>query len=432
MIRNLIAKGLEGLASLIKTKAGAEVAGVRGTSTFTPGGYIDAYRKHRAPTPKELVEELKNTAWTCATINAAVCAAFPPKLYVSTQPGQDQPKCRTKAISKDHPAAIKRKGMSVQEVEDHPIITLLKAVNPIHNEFDLWELTQLYMESHGSAYWLCENGIFGVPDEIWVLPSHKVTARRESGSPQIIDWYEYLGPEGMVKYLPEQIIHFRFPDPKDPYTSGLSPLRACFEQVAIVSQYVAMKRSVYENVGMPSVILSPDEVIGEDERIRLEEMWNTKFRKGGTGKALVAESKLDVRVLSHSMGDLAALAEMRATKEDICNAFHVPVAYMTGETNMANMQASENMHMKLCIKPRLQRRDQKLNEQLIPRFDPSGRLFVASEDPTPQNQEDLLKRQESDLKSGVVSINEVRSERGLPPVPWGDTPYAQMPQMQQG
>jgi hypothetical protein len=28
-----------------------------------------------------------------------------------------------------------------------------------------------------------------------------------------------------------------------------------------------------------------------------------------------------------------------------------------------------------------------------------------------------------DLKYGVVTINEVRSERGLPPAPWGDVPW---------
>ncbi|MGP2481183.1 hypothetical protein ACTUM2_15330, partial [Listeria monocytogenes] len=28
-----------------------------------------------------------------------------------------------------------------------------------------------------------------------------------------------------------------------------------------------------------------------------------------------------------------------------------------------------------------------------------------------------------DMKYGIVTINEVRSERGLPPVPWGNTPW---------
>ena len=50
---------------------------------------------------------------------------------------------------------------------------------------------------------------------------------------------------------------------------------------------------------------------------------------------------------------------------------------------LANLQAAEYQHMAKAITPRLQRRDEKLNEQLIPLYDPSGRLFLASQDPVP-------------------------------------------------
>ena len=79
------------------------------------------------------------------------------------------------------------------------------------------------------------------------------------------------------------------------------------------------------------------------------------------------------------MGDLAALADMKATKEDVCNAFHIPISFLSSETNLANLQAAEHQHMSKAMTPRLKRRDEKLNEQLIPLFDPSGRLFLASE-----------------------------------------------------
>jgi hypothetical protein len=79
--------------------------------------------------------------------------------------------------------------------------------------------------------------------------------------------------------------------------------------------------------------------------------------------------------------------------------------------------------MAKAIFPRLQRRDEKLNEQLLPLYDPSGRLFVASEDPVPYNQEIAWRQQELDLKYGILTINEVRQDRGLAPVPWGATPW---------
>jgi HK97 family phage portal protein len=396
--------------------------------THAGAPFLDAFRRLRAPSGVALLNELKNTAWTCASINAAVCASLPPRLFVHTAPGEPAPRCLTRSLD---PASLHRLQMhsairtpnsAIEEVVDHPLLGLFRQVNPVHNQFDLWELTQLYLEVHGSAYWLFDlDPILHVPNQIWILPAHLVTPRREIGSPRIVDYYEYRG-QTLEKFAPERIIHFRVPDPRDPYCSGLSPLRACFEQVALGSEFAAMKRSVYDNAAMPSVVITPSEAIGPDERDRLEKQWQQKFERGGQGKALVAESSLQVTLLARSMGDLAALADMKATKEDIANAFHVPLPFLSGDTNLANMQAADHLHKTLAILPRLRRRDEKLNEQLVPLFDPSGRLFFASPDPTPANQQLLLAQEQADLRQGVRTINEVRQARGLAPVDWGDKP----------
>ena len=389
------------------------------------GSFIDSYRKHRAPTAHELLNELKNTAWTCASINAAVCASYPPALYVKTAANQPKANCVTKALANNHPLAVQHKGTAtIEQVIDHPLLTLLEQVNPVHNAFDLWELTQFYLEVQGTAYWLLDfHPFLGIPVNIWLLPSQQVTPRRSADSDQLVDYYEYRTNTQAIRYLPKEIICFRLPDPRDPYASGFSPLRACFEQVSLASEYSAMRRAIYDNTGIPSVVISPEQVIGEDERDRIETQWNQKFRKGGTGKVLVGESNLKVQLLTHSMGDLAALADIKATKEDIANAFHVPIAYLTGETNLANMQASDSFHKSMAIRPRLRRRDEKINEQLIPLYDPSRRLFVASEDPEPSNWEQEIQQQKVDLLTGTRSINEVRADRGLPEVPWGNEPF---------
>lgn len=390
-------------------------------------GLLDAYRRHRAPTAAELLAELKNTAWTCASINAAACASLAPRLYVSTGPNQAPPRCATRGLSalqlkhlRESVPCLARK--HIEEVIDHPLLTLFRQVNPVHNAFDLWELTELSLEVVGSAYWLLDfDPRLAIPSAIWILPAHLVTPRRAANSVRLVDFYEYRGQT--AQQLPaERVVHFRFPDPRDPYTAGLSPLRACFEQVALASEYTAMKRSVYDNTGLPSVVLTPSEPIGAPERERLETLWRQKFVRGGQGKALVAERGWTVTLLSQSMGDLAALADMKATKEDIANAFHVPLPFLSGDTNLANMQAADHLHKTLAIVPRLRRRDEKLNEQLIPLFDPSGRLFFQTPDPTPANQQFLLQQEQSDLRYGVRTINEVRAERGLPPVAWGEQP----------
>ncbi len=389
--------------------------------------FIDAYRRRQPPSASELLAELKNTAWTCASINASVCASFPPRLYVTTGKAQAPPRCATRPLE---PAPLLRLRAAqpmlarqrVEEVVDHPLLTLFRQVNPVHNSFDLWEGSELSLETAGSAYWLLDfDPLLNIPGAIWILPAHLVTPKRSADSTRLVDYYEYHGQQ-VQRFAPERIVHFRFPDPRDPYTAGLSPLRACFEQAALASEYAAMKRSIYDNTGLPSVVLTPAESINPDERARLEKLWHEKFVRGGQGRALIADSAMSVTLLSQSMGDLAALADMKATKEDIANAFHIPLPFLTGETNLANMQAADHLHKTLAILPRLRRRDEKLNEQLIPLYDPTGRLFFHSPDPTPANQQFLLQQEQSDLRHGVRTINEVRASRGLPAVAWGDKP----------
>jgi HK97 family phage portal protein len=395
-------------------------------------------RHQREPTAGDLLAELKSTAFTCATINAAVCAAHPPRLYVATHDSQSPPRLPIRGVDRRTEKRLRAlpflpprvtKAAKIEEVIDHPLLTLLQQVNPVHNGFDLWELTTLYQEVHGCAYWLLRMGPLGVPQEIWVLPSQHVTPRigdmasSAGRSPNPVDCYEYRAGMQLRRYAAHEVIHFRYPDPRHPYTAGLSPLRACFEQASLASDYAAFRRAKFANRAIPDAVVSPDEVIGDEERDRLEREWNTKFRQGGAGRVVVGEHGLKVQLLNQSMGDLAALAEQGATKEAICNAFHVPIAFLTSHTNLANLQASRSQHMALGIRPRLVRRDEKLNEQLLPLYDPTGRLFVASEDPIPFDEELGYRQQELDLKYGVITVNEARYDKGLPAVPWGDVPW---------
>ncbi len=138
--------------------------------------FLDAYRRRRPPSAAELLAELKNTAWTCASINASVCAALPPKLYVTTGKGQAPPRCATRALE---PVALKQlqalkpqlAQQEIAEVTAHPLLTLFRQVNPVHNSFDLWELTDLSLETAGSAYWLLDfDPLLKIPSAIWICP----------------------------------------------------------------------------------------------------------------------------------------------------------------------------------------------------------------------------------------------------------------------
>lgn len=198
---------------------------------------FDGYRPLRDPTPTELLAELRNTAWTCAALNSAICASHPPRLYVQTAPGQAPPECRT--LSRIGAHSLGRKGVHVEEVCEHPLLDLLARVNPVHSAQELWELTTLYQETIGSAYWLLDfDPLLGIPCAIWPLPSQAVRPVRVPGSPRLVDAYEVRQGNSCQRCAPERVLHFRYPDPREPYLSGLSPLRACWEAIQMQGRFL--------------------------------------------------------------------------------------------------------------------------------------------------------------------------------------------------
>src|SRR5689334_1678413 len=50
--------------------------------------YADVFRKSRAPTARELVQQLVGTAYACASLNADLVASARLRLYIRTAKGQ--------------------------------------------------------------------------------------------------------------------------------------------------------------------------------------------------------------------------------------------------------------------------------------------------------------------------------------------------------
>src|SRR5262245_18433772 len=59
---------------------------------------LDNYPRPSVPTPHELLNQLKHSAWTCASINAAVCASHPARLFVQPTPTQSPTRLPTRSL----------------------------------------------------------------------------------------------------------------------------------------------------------------------------------------------------------------------------------------------------------------------------------------------------------------------------------------------
>ena len=223
-------------------------------SQWSGTSFVDSFQRNRQPTPNEILAELKNTAWTCASINAATCANYPPRLYVITEHNQPRPKCLTKALvaaRRAPPALAAASAHAHQERRPHRGSHRPSAADAAPaRQSDSQRLRSLGTD----------HAVPGGPRQ------RLLVSRPRSGAGRAARHLDFAGAErdaaprsqqrqprrllpvsqrhaARSAFAPEQIIHFAYPDPRDPYTSGLSPLRACFEQAALTSDYAAFKKA---------------------------------------------------------------------------------------------------------------------------------------------------------------------------------------------
>jgi HK97 family phage portal protein len=423
-----------------ETKTKAALPGIvpPGVGDVYGSVYLDSARKQRVPTRQELFFQFRNSVFVCCNLNAEGVVSTPLKLYVQTKTGDPRPKCRVKSISKKADYWIRSSSSmsgavsgdaDVEEVTDHPILDLWAKPNPWMSWAFLSRLTTLYMDLVGNTYWwIGKPNRLGIPKEIWPLPAHLVypwrAAPTSDENTDLVDYYLFTSYRMQYMIPPEEIIHFRMFNPWDPYTSGISPLHATFEFVNTAEKMLGHTQAALDNQARPDALVTPAEVVGRDEADRLEKKLNLKFRAAGYGGIMVAESNMDVKELQWNPADLQALEVYAITKDMIFDAYGVPQALATKDTNLANLQASLNQHARFGIKPRLVTRDEVLNRALIPLYDDSGRLFACSDNPVPEDETLLLNKRTAMSSTGTMKPNEWRTAEGLPEEPWGDVPRA--------
>lgn len=408
------------------------------TTGVSYSGYIDIYRTKRAPGDSDLINEYKRIAFACSNLNAnAVATALSSiKLYVRTRKGEKKARLNTRRLnSRQYQKLCQNKVISkytkdfleIEEVVEHPVLTLLQKVNsfPGINGFSNWVFTQLYQEVIGKAYWYVkEDPILNIPSELWILPSQYMRPIKDSTDTRIIDYYEYCGGKLIQQnYSVDEIIPFLMPSLINPFTTGLSPLRASFEANEVSNKLIAHEDSFLDNEARPDVIISPgkESSMGEDEAKIMERKFSKRFSRGNIGRPFVTEEEITVTPLNFNPRDLARLEIHKWGKTEICNAYGVPLALLEAvQINRATLEAAREQHAHDAILPRVNRITGILNEDILPRYDDTDRLFLCCEDVVPELREILLQEAVQLKNAGITTANEVREWYNLPPHAEGD------------
>lgn len=384
----------------------------------------------RAATFDGLVDRYASWVYLCASRNANAIAQVPLELFSTSKGAGGKKVGKKQFLDLETRAWFAQKGYNPEDVEivkDHPFLDLMEKANPFENGFELLEKLVLYLELTGNAYWYTVDTLGGIPTEIWVMPSQWV--RIVADKKTFVSHYLY-GPTteaSRVRFEPEEVIHFRYPNPRDLFY-GLSPLEAALDAVDTSTSYARYESNLLQNNARPDIMLSTDagKVSKEDVR-RIKADWNTAYRgTANAGKLAVLTGGLKPVPLNFKPAEMSYLMGRESTRDEIAAIFGIPKSMITtNDVNRANAASGEYTYAKYTLLPKLRRIEQKLNEKLVSRF--GGQYFCAFKNPVPEDQEFRLKELETKISIGYSTINEQRAIDNLEPVEWGDEPSYEPP-----
>jgi len=376
---------------------------------------------HAPRTKQDFINAFRSWVYICVKLNAQTVSSVPLRLYVSKQVSSKQMKwAGTDALVPVKPvflylnASLQHaltKAEEIEEITEHPFLDLMKEVNPWNNRRDLWEMTSMFADLTGEAYWYMPDATeTQAPNEIWVIPSQFIEPIFGHSLADVIVGYKY--ERGNVKLvLPvEKVIQFPYPNPNNTFT-GYSTVQGIAAAVYTDQQMNEFEIALFENRARPGGLLLPQSNISRQDRERMEQQFETKFKGARrAGRTLVMPKDVKFERDAMTNEELSFIEGRRLNTEVIAAAFDIPSGLlMTKDINRSNSEVSEHRHMKHGILPRLRRIEEKINEKLMPLYD--DKLFAAFDNPVPEDKE-ARRKDAVAFVDKIITRNEVRSILG--------------------
>jgi SPP1 gp7 family putative phage head morphogenesis protein len=139
----------------------------------------------------------------------------------------------------------------------------------------------------------------------------------------------------------------------------------------------------------------------------------------------VLENGLQFEAVGVSPDQVLALEYPARLREEICACYGVPPALVGvyDDADYANARAQRKLFWEETVSDYLLRIAGAINEQIAWQF-PGGpwrvRFDLSGVEALQEDQDTAATRRREDVRAGLRTINEVRKEEGLEPVPWGD------------
>jgi HK97 family phage portal protein len=308
-----------------------------------------------------------------------------------------------------------------KQIYNHRILSLLKGMNPFQTSEEVMALDSIYLESIGESFWALNFNALNEPAEIILPYPHKMSVVPDRNFPFVKGYVYGTGAEA-IPFDVDEIIHFKFPNPLNQYR-GLGQAQAIGINLDAKQNMDKWVNQFFYNSARPDGVIQFDYNLSDEQFDKLKKQWSEKYR--GVSKAhqvALLEGGGKYLQIQNTIKDMDFPLLDQKIRDVILGVEGMPLSVMgiTENVNKANAEAGDYTFARWIVKPRLNWKKSKLNEQLLPKFKNSQNLEIGFEEVVKETVDQKIAAAESGMRAGYLTVNEARKTQGLDPIPNGD------------
>jgi HK97 family phage portal protein len=308
-----------------------------------------------------------------------------------------------------------------KQIYDHRILDLLHNINPFQTSNEFIALDTIYGETTGESFWALNFNALDEPAEIILPYPNKMSVVPAPEFPFVKGYVYGTGAEA-VPFDINEIIHFKYPNPMNQYR-GLGQAQSISVDLDAEMYKGLWNRQFFFNSARPDGVIQFDYNLSDEQFDKLKRQWSEKYK--GVNKAhqvALLEGGGKYVQIQNTVKDMDFNNLSLRNRDIILGVFGMPLSVMgiSENVNKANAEAGDYTFARWIVKPRLDWKISKLQEQLIPKFKVSRNLKLGYEEVVPETIEQKRDLAESGMRAGYLTINEARKMQGLDPLPAGD------------
>lgn len=333
-------------------------------------------------------------------------------------------------VSVYRPQVTRRSG---EMLENHPLYNLFDKPNPrVNMGNDFIHLWAMLMEIYGESFWYFAKGeTTKRVKEIYLLNPAQIELKVDNG--ELIGYVLHKQNGQHVPLEVDEVLHDKRPNPFNEWR-GLSVLEKAAVYVDTEINTSTFTLNYIANSASPSGIVTLPQMTPEAFR-QFTHQWREGYEgPENAGKtAFIRGGEANFQAVGATLKDIDQKVTRDMAKEDVLMMLDMPRAMlgMTDDKGLgrASVETMKYIYAESKLQPLMERLD-SIYQQILPMISSAEGYTVTHESPIPEDKE-YMHTVHKDLVNVAITVNEVRENLGLPPLPDGDVLASNRPPVEQ-